>query len=331
MISRFGSLLAGAALLFAPASQAASSYSVASPVLGYVFDSDAGSIYRVGGIPGAASLGDALDLGVRLTHAVFAPNQRFAIARDIEGRALFVDLSATPSRVTVLEGALDGAAGMMISPMARHAALYSAETGRIQLLKGVPEAPSVGETLRLDRGVGDWTSFAISDQGVVLAATARPGSGGSLYALRLGRAPVRVGGVQRAADLAFFAGNNDAVVADGAASEVILYRDVVALRQSRVLASERDSVRSPLQVNPTADGGYVAVAVPGGIVSVPVMGGMPAFTACACAPTVLEPLAGGNVFRLTDDVREPLQIAEVSMESRMLFVPALPGDDDSQK
>ncbi len=323
MITRLGTFALGAALLAAPLLLAAAGYTVSAPILGYVFDQEAGSLHRVDGIPGASSMAPALDLGMVLAQAVIAPTQQFAIVRDEQGRTLFVDLSADPPEAVALEAAPGGALTAVISPAARHAALVSSETGRIHLLDGLPGLPTFGETLRLDEGVGEWTAFAISDSGAVVAASARPESG-SLFLLRPGRAPARIGGVQRVSDVAFFAGRDDAVVTDSAAGEVLLYSGVETRRQSSVIASEIDAVRNPFRARPTSDGSYVAVAVAGGIASIPLAGGMPKLTPCACAPTALESLAGGNVFRLTDDLREPLMIAEVSSEVRVLFVPALP-------
>ena len=328
MISRLGSLFLGAIFFVVPALQAADGYTIRTPVLGYVFDQEAGSLHRLDGIPGASWVGEAIDLGLVIKQVYIAPTQMFAIARDDQGRTLFVDLVAEPPKAVELEGALSETTGAMISPMARHAALYSTETGRIQLLDGLPGLPTVGETVLLDQGVGDWTAFAISDTGVIAAAAARPDAG-SLFMLNAGSPAVRIAGVQRAGEIAFFAGSNDAVVTDIAADEIVLYRDVVARRQSSVIASANDDVKNPFGAKPTVDGRFVAVGMPGGIASIPLYGGAPVFAECACAATSLAPLADGNVFRLTEDIREPLQIAQVGAAPRVLFVPALQVEDEA--
>lgn len=328
MIPRLGSLLAGALFAVALPVQAADGYSVRSPVLGYVLDQETGSLHRLDGIPGASWVGEAIDLNLVVTRADFAPTQGFAIIRDEEGRTLFVDLTVEAPTAVPIKDALDGASGVIISPSARRAAIYSTEAGRIQLLDGLPGVPVVGETLQLVKGVGTWSAFAISDDGVILAAATRP-PGGSLHMMRAGHSTVRIGPVQRAGELAFLAGTNDAVVTDTAASEIVLYRDVVVRRQSMVIASANDGVKNPFGAKPTGDGRFVAVGLSGGIASVPLQGGVAVFTECACATTSLASLAGGNVFRLTDDLGEPIQIAEVSAEPRVLFVPALQRDSDS--
>ena len=332
MIPRLGSLLMGAFFVFASSLQAADGYTIRTPVLGYVFDQKSGAIHRLDGIPGASWVSEAIDLGLVVTQAHIAPTHRFAIVRDEDGRTLFVDLSAQPPTAQPIEGALEGANGAMISPAARHVALYSTDSGEVQLLEGLPGLPTVGETLQLGRGIGDWTAFAISDLGVIVAASARPEpEGGSLYMLRSGSGSLRIGGVQRAGEVAFFAGSNDAVITDTAADEILVYRDVVARRQSSVIASSNDGVKNPFGAKPTADGRFVAVGLRGGIASVPLYGGAPVFTECACATTSLASLAGGNVFRLTADISAPLQIAEVGAEPRVLFVPALQREDETSQ
>ena len=323
MKSRFSPVLLVALLLAASALQAATGYSLQAPVLGHVLDPDAGSLHRVDGIPGASGIGAPLTLDFLVAQATVAPSQDFAIVRDDEGRFLFVNLRVSPPTAVELQGALTGADGAVVSPTGRRAALYAAASGKVQLLEDLTGSPTVGDTLDLAEGVGEWTAFAISDRGVVLAAAAQAGAG-SLYTVSLGTGSERIGAVQRVGDLAFFGNSDDAVAADTAANEVIMIRDVVARRQTSVIASANDDIANPFGVEVTADGRYVAVAMPGGVASVPVFGGTPVFTSCACAPTSLVPLAGGNVFRLTADIRAPLRIVEVGAASRVLFVPALP-------
>lgn len=316
--------LLAALVLAASALQGAAGYSVQGPVLGHVLDPETGSLHRVDGIPGASGIGAPLALEFLVAQATVAPSQEFAIVRDEEGRFFVLDLTATPPAPTELNGALAEADGALISPSSRRAALYSAAAGKVQMLNDLSGTPSVGETLDLEQGVGEWTGFAISDLGVVLVASAQADSG-SLFALSLESGSSRVGAVHRAGDLAFFSDSNDAVVADTAANEVILIRDVVARRQTSVIASESDDIANPIGVQVTSDGRFVAVAMPGGVASVPVLGGAPISASCACAPTSLVPLAGGNVFQLTTDVHTPLQIVEVGASSRILFIPAIPG------
>ncbi len=328
MISRFGPLLAGAVLLTAPVLEAAGNHSILPPVLGYVFDQQTGSLHRINGIPGASSMGEALDLGFTVSRATISANQRLAIVRDARGRTYSVDLNVVPPSATEIQGVLDGATEALISPSARLAALYSPATGRLQFLDGLPGVPTPGTVVEVGRGRGSWTTFAISDSGAVLAANSDGGSG-ALFLLRPNRMPERIGGVRRVSWLAFRAGTDDVVVTDAGAGEVLLFRDVVGRRQMSVLASEADEVGNAFAAAPTSDGRFVVAAMPGRVASIPVAGGVPAFIECACTATSMTPLGGGNSFLLTEDVRSPMTIVEIGTTSRALFVPALPADPET--
>lgn len=330
MKSRFGSLLLATLFLGASALQATVDPSgVDGPVLGYVLDSETGALHRINGIPGASWVGDALPLDFPVAKAQVATNQEVAIVRDREGMTYLVRLDSTPPVVTVFSEAM-AADGMLISPLGRSAALYSTATGQIQFLEISSEGARVGETADLPNVTGEWTAFAISDRGVVLAAVAQEG-GGSLYSLRSGGQEIRIGSVQRAGDLAFLADSDDVAVADTGANEVHLIRGVTRRRQFIVLAGERDRVINPFAIEATSDGRFLAVAVPGGFASIPIQGGAPAITDCDFTPTELAPLAGGSVFRLTADIRAPIRIARVGTVESPRFIPALAPEESETK
>ena len=321
MKSRFGSLLLATLFLGASALQAAGDYSVNAPVLGYVLDSETGALHRINGIPGASWVGDALPLEFPVAQAQVATSQDSAIIRDREGRTYLVQLDRTPLVVTEFSEAM-AADGMLISPLGRSAALYSTATGQIQFLDISEGSARVGETADLPALPGEWTAFAISDRGVVLAAVAQD-RGGSLYSLESGGQAIWVRSVQRAADLAFLAGSNDVAVADAGANEVHLIQGVTSRRRFFVLAKEGEGVTNPFAIEATSDGRFVAVAIPDGFASIPVQGGGAAITRCDFTPTELAPLAGGSVFRLTADIRAPIRIARVGTDESPRFIPAL--------
>lgn len=326
MKSRFGSLLLATLFLGASALQAAGVYSVDDgPVLGYVLDSETGALHRINGIPGASWVGDALPLEFPVAQAQVATSQDSAIIRDREGRTYLVQLDRTPLVVTEFSEAM-AADGMLISPLGRSAALYSTATGQVQFLDISPGGARVGETADLPTVPGEWTAFAISDRGVVLAAVAQD-RGGSLYSLQSGGQAIRIGSVQRVADLAFLADRDDVAVADTGANEVNLIRGVTGRQQPIGLAKEQDGVTNPFAIEATSDGRFVAVAVPGGFASIPVQGGAVAITHCDFALTELAPLAGGSVFRLTADIRAPIRIARVGTDASPRFIPALAAEE----
>lgn len=324
MKSRFGSLLLATLFLGASALQAA----VNGPVLGYVLNSETGALHRINGTPGASWVGDALPLEFPVAQAQVATSQDLAIVRDREGKTYLVQLDRTPPVVTEFSGAM-AADGMLISPLGRSAALYSTATGQIQFWDISEGSARVGETADLPAVPGEWTAFAISDRGVVVAAVAQDG-GGSLYWLQSGGQAMPIGTVQRVADLAFLANRDDVAVADTGANEVHLIQGVTSRRQPFVLAREPE-VTNPFAIEATSDGRFVAVAVPGGFASIPAQGGPVAITRCECAPTELAPLGDGSVFRLTADIRAPIRIAQVGTDPSTRFIPALAPEESVTK
>ncbi len=319
---RFGPLLLGALVLLVPAYAAASALSLDAPVLGYVFDQETGELRRMDGFAGSARLGSPIDLGFPIMQAALAPDQRSAIVQDDQGRMLLIDLAAAPPAVIALEGAM-AADGAMFSPSGRRAALYASATGRLQLLDVSDGTAGLGREVDGLESIGGWAGFALSDSGTVLAASASE-TGGALYMLRPDEMPQRVTSIERLGGLAFFPGSDDAVAADAGASEVLVLRSVSGAWHAMPVATAHDFVENPFAVQVTADGRFVALAVAGGVATIPLDGGVAQFTACACAPRSLAPLAGGNNFLLTDDTSSPLQVAALGDHSRVLFVPAIP-------
>ena len=322
MKSSFGPLLLGALIFLLPASSAASTFSLDAPVLGYVFDQQTGELRRMDGFLGTSSLSAPIDLGFPVRQAVFAPDQKSAIVQDDEGRMLLVNLAVSPPSAVALEGAM-AADRAMFSPSGRRAALYSSTTGRLQLLEVLNGTARVGEEVNSLENIGGWAGFALSDSGTVLAASMSE-AGGALYMLRPDDLPLYVGGIEGLGGLAFFSGSDNAVAADAGANEVLLLRSGSGSWHASPVATVNDFVENPFSVQVTADGRFVALAVAGGVTSIPLDGGVAQFTTCACAPRALAPLAGGNTFLLTNDTSLPLQVAEVSDHSRVLFVPAIP-------
>jgi hypothetical protein len=112
-------------------------------------------------------------------------------------------------------------------------------------------------------------------------------------------------------------------VADHGRNEVVLLRDVSRGAQALVLASEQDGLRGPVAVAPSADGSRAFAALGGSkqVASVPLQGGVPTFVACDCAPTALERMRGGDVFRMTEASQAVFLLDGSNSDPRVWFVP----------
>ncbi len=319
-------LLTASLLLLSAASDVARSASggVRGPVLGYIFEENSRLLLPINGIPGAAHVATAVVLDFSPVVIEVSPNQDFALAVDAEGRLRLVDLAEPVPTSTVVSSALSGVERIFISPSAVSAVVYDRDAGIVQVLDGLPADASAAGEFAIGSLPGVLTALAVSDDGAVLAAIAER-SGGSLYALVSDRDPIRVGPVRRVLGLSFAPRADDAVAADYDASEVLLINGVTTIGQVSVIASADDGITRPSFVAIAADGATAVAVIPSGVARVPLNGGPPELIDCACKPTTLSHLAGGAAFRLTEAVGSPIHLVDVASETRMLFVPAVPG------
>ena len=326
MNSRLGYLLAGALVALAPVVHA-SNLALDRPVLGFVFDSDTGELHRIDGSLGSSHLSEPIDLGLPILRASVAPSHELAIAQDADGRTLLLNLSRLVPEVTELEGVMSDADGVAFGPSGRVAAFYDLSEGRVQWIHGLGGSPAVGDEMDSLGGLGELSGLAISDSGTLLVAT-RGSDGGSLYMLPRARQIQRVGSVQGASGLTFLRGQDDAIVTDADADEVILLRSEGDAWHAVAIASASDGINRPLQPGVTADGTHAVVTLADGVFLIPLDGGAASFVGCGCVPSTLIPLAGGSTFLLTPDLREPLQAVEVDDSGgRVRFIPALAADE----
>ena len=324
MKSILATLLIGTFALLPAASnvtKSASEQGVRGPILGYIFDGNSRLLRPINGIPGAAHVAAAIDLGFTPSVVEVSPKQDFALAIDAEGQLRLVNLSAPVPTSTVVNSAIVGGDRIFISPSGLAAAIYDRESKTIQLVEGLPSSANPTQDFEIGALPGVITALAVSDNSTVLAAVAER-SGGSLYSLVADREPVRLGPIRRALGLSFVPPSDDALVADFDANEILLVRNVTTLGQVSVIASADDGVLKPRAVAASADGTRAVALVPNGVATIRLSGGAAELTTCACSPTALSPLAGGSAFRLTEAVGAPIHVVEVATETRMLFVPA---------
>ncbi len=324
MKSILTTLLLGSFLLLPAASdvrKSASDQGVRGPVLGYIFDGDSRLLRPINGIPGAAHVAGAIDLGFIPSVVEVSPKQDFALAIDSEGQLRLVNLTSPVPTSTVVNSAIVGGDRIFISPSGLAAAIYDRESKTVQLVEGLPSSANPTSDFAIAALPGVVTALAVSDNSTVLAAVAER-SGGSLYSLVSDREPVRIAPIRRALGLSFVPRSDDALVADFDASEILLARNVSTLGQVSEIASADDGVLKPRSVAASSDGTRAVALVPNGVATMRLSGGAAELTTCACSPTTLSPLAGGSAFRLTEAVGGPIHLVEVASEIRMLFVPA---------
>lgn len=310
-----------ATLLLAPAGAKSQTLPpIQGPVLGYLWDQQLSGIRPIFGIPGSSTLGPVLDLGVVIRGAEISQAQDYALAVDASGRLLLVDLQAASLSARTIETTpLRPPDRIFLSPTGASAALYYREAASVQVVKGLPAAPSLGSPLDLSSLPNLLTALAISDSGDVLLAAIPEG----LYALAAGGTPpVLVSPTTSISATSFLDNSHDAVVAARSRNEVLWIRDVAGAAAQVLLAGERDGIADPIAIAGSKDRRRVFIGSNGGVAILELGGGPPVLLPCDCSPSGLYRLAGDSVFRLNDPSSGPMFLLDASSrEPRVLFIP----------
>ncbi len=285
--------------------------SVTAPVLGTVFDARAGSVRSITGIPAAALIGSSAG-GSALATAVSAGGQDYAIAVETEtGKAVV----AWASRRVELTAVRPGAKQIAVSPRGRSAAFYFPETGKVQIIGGLPGAPELVRELDVS---GPVSSFAVSDDGELLLAAIDQGDGEALAIDQNGQGFRTIQVVSHVVAISFFPDSQNAMVAESANNKVSLTRGL----QITPIADTSDGINDAVAVAASGDGSTVLVAMRNGQIAVrKLTTGEQTTVACSCEPSELAALRGASVFRLNAGNDGPIWILDASgTEPRVFFV-----------
>ncbi|MGA3098955.1 MAG: hypothetical protein ABSF25_21065 [Bryobacteraceae bacterium] len=311
-------------LLFAgavAASRLCAQSGVAAPVSGFVFDGSTRALRPILGIPGASLLGDGLDVGSELTAAYVAPGQNWALAVTAEGPVFLLLAHGAVSGISV-GGVTAAPERVAFSPSGTAVALDAA--GHIQLVQGLPNAPSVtggpatgifGRSSRAAarRGLG---SFAVSDDGSYVLYV----EGGSIRLWGAAGEDFAVFEASSNAIVAFAPGGHDAAVADPSAG-VVLLGDVAGAGSRRTLAAG-GGMAYLAGMAFSSDGGKLFLADAGArnVTAFDLASGSQTVVSCDCVPAGLFPM--GGLLRLNEAGSGPLWLLDASRGSaRMVFVP----------
>lgn len=301
--------------------EAAESVRISGPTLGYFFDSALRRIVPIWGIPGAATVGQPLELGLELGKATVSPQQDYALAEAAsEPGLLVVRLDPEPLSRQPIPQALTGAQRTVFSPRGTAVALYDPGAGRIQVLTGMPAEPVVSAEVDVGGIAGAPATLAISDDGQVILLADSEGFVSVLTAGGESR-PVMVAG--EAPALAFLHRSHDAVIADRTRNTVYLLRDASGALEARILAGEREGVGGPLAVEASRDNGRVFIANSDSVVVVDLSTGLPTLVPCQYPVTGLQRLSGNAVFGLSEFLNGPMLVLDGdSAELRTVLIPA---------
>jgi hypothetical protein len=308
------------AMLAAPPAVLAAS--LAGPHMGMVFDPAVKGLRPILGIPGAATLGDPLKLGVELDKAVISPLQDYAVATVGEGRqVMLLPLGGSTIAPAAIQGAGAAPDRLVLSANGRAAALYYADRNHIQMLTGLPGAPKASADLILSEDQVP-SALAVDDAGRTVLA----GVAGTVYLVTAnGEVPILTG-LGNITAMTLAAGRT-ALIADGAKDRIYRVSDVSGPAEAIIIGRFRDGIAEPVALAVSEDGHRAFVAnAKSGTVAILDLEGQRAVEkiACRCKPTGLDRLAGDGVYRLTEPSDRPIWVLEAGTHApRVMFVPAI--------
>ncbi len=295
---------------------------VSAPVAGYVFDGAA--LRPINGVPGGATLGEALDLGLAASAAAVSPQLDSAIVTASDGALHLFRLSGHGATEVSWNGVPHGPAQMVYSPSGTAAAIYAA--GRVQVVSGLPNAPVPAFAAELDS-----SPVAPARQSPRAASQAMALSDDATWLLVAGEGRVRLLGASgsssvllegsRAVSVAFAPGGHAAAVLEGAGPWLNVFTDVSAASGQRIPAP---GLAEPAGLAFSADGKSVLAASRAGkSVTIFELAAADEATTlvCNCFPTGVTPM--GRFFRLTEAGPGPVWLVDMSANpARLVFVPA---------
>jgi hypothetical protein len=307
-------------LLFGAFLPAAAQSGIGIPALGFAYDSSLGAIRPILGIPGAAILGSPLDSGSTLEAAAISPQQDFALAVSAGDHTVrIVRFAGAGASVLSLDGGMSSPDRMIFSPSGSSALLYRQDSGRLQILTGLPGAAAIRELSM--SGLNAPSALAISDDSS-LTLLAGQGSDpswvtdpdGNLVPLALPASTVAV---------SFRRGSHDLLSATRAGD---LYLAQAVDTFPPFVQITGGAVPSPpvaLRFSSDGSASYV-LGADGTVATVDLSTGASQSISCGCKPAAFEPLQLKNMFRLTEISNLPVMLFEASSGPRVWFVPPDP-------
>jgi hypothetical protein len=308
---------------------AQSGASINGPTLGFVSDEEGRTIWPLLGILGASVPGAPLALPEPILHGKISPRQNYVLAISATGaQPVVIRLDTAELAVVPLAGARSDSEWVAISPTGAAAALYGAESKRLQLVSGLPAAPEI--VYEFDASIlgNDVRSVSISDDAKVALVNVGDGVR-ALWIVAGSGAPSPVSAIQPS-QMTFIANRHDALIADDATHEVFLLQslDQNPVRLPGIVLRENE--RAVSAVAASTDGQTIFLAQEGSadITITDLQSRAMIVVPCPCNPTVLIPMKGLSLFRLNNLSNGPLTLLDVSSypgtSPRMVIIPIDP-------
>ncbi|HLH40156.1 MAG TPA: hypothetical protein VKX39_13485 [Bryobacteraceae bacterium] len=263
---------------------------VSAPLVGWL--PETGAIRPIIGLPGAAFLGDPLRVGQALANAAVSPKQDYILATSAETRQV---LRIAPNGSSAALDVPLNPDQIVISPGGSSAAIFYSETGAVEILSGLPDAPAA-------RAVAvnfSPRALAVSDDGQWIAAASPDG----VFAWDANGGSRLVYSGNDAAAVAFSAQSSSLLIATP--EQLLLISDPGGATGASVLA-QGNFAPAGLSASPDR----IVLANKNGTLYSIDSGGTAAFD-CQCRPGGVFAL-GHDVFRLTTASAGPVMLFDAA-------------------
>jgi hypothetical protein len=287
--------------------------------MGLVFDSSQSALRPVRGIPGAATLGDAVNLGFPLASATVSPRQDSVLALRADDSSLVLVRAGASA---VVPGARPAPSLMVFSPAGTTAALYDSAARRVQILTGLPDAAAVQSDVDISALAGPVAALAVDDAGASLYLAAGAAETVALYRVSLNGASQFLSSFRSVAALRLSVTGREILLADSAAGAVYVIRDPRGTGRLETIASGRDGLGTPIAVESDSAGRIFVADQAGSVTILDRAHGSVVSLPCQCVPTGLFRLSGTATFRLTEPSGAPMWVLDASgPDARIVAIP----------
>jgi len=269
------------------------------PTLGLIHDEASGEIRRIAGIAGAARIVPAE--GQSAVAAVHA-RREWVLTCSGAGQPVVFGVPGIPVKSSRL-----GATKIVFSETGTAAAAWFPDVLVVQIITGLPNAPSVRRELDVEFSSVD--GVAVADSGVMAAVR----SGSEVVVLG---SDERRASIASVADVRFIERSRDLLVTT--AGSVLLWRSTKDVPET--LADGFEGLRA---AHLAYDRKHLVAAVEKAILVRDLGTGESSDYPCQCRPSRLERLAGNGLFLISAAAGEPLWLFDADGKPpRLVFVPA---------
>jgi hypothetical protein len=301
---------------------------IQKPLLGFVYDKDAGEVRAILGVPGALVFSDPLALPAEVRNVHFAPGQKYAIVERSGGApvSLLRFPGVNPGEVTEIPSSIVEPSIVSFSPGGGSVAVYSSSEGLLEIIAGLPDTPRLLRDSTRDDLPGDVKLLAVSDGGTALEGTVN----GEVYRLPLGAAAEFVFNVTDLGGLTFAPSSDDALLFDHDGGRAILLQNVTGAVSHRLLAGELNELDGPIILHLNGGTARITSAASSHLWQIDLRTLQVQDLSLPGAPAMLKQLRASGKFLLSSESGQPAWILDTTgLMGSFYFVPAVPSSESN--